>query len=84
MADTEAPPADAPAEEAPPAEAPAAEAPAAAAPRTTGKPAYWKFPPTEKVKVLEPEIDDVTKLSKDQLRSKKIRKSFETFSKIFF
>ena len=82
MADTEAPPTDAPAEESPPAEAPTAEAPAAAAPKSTGKPAYWKFPPTEKV--VEPEIEDVTTLSKDQLRSKQIQKSFETFSKIFF
>lgn len=67
MADTAAPPTDAPAEgEQPVAEpaAPVVEAP----PKPTG-PAYWKFPPVQKQKLTMLEVDEDTKLSRDQLKS---------------
>lgn len=66
MADTAAPPTDAPAEGAPPAEpaAPVVEEP----PKPTG-PAYWKFPPVQKQKLTMLEVDEDTKLSRDQLKS---------------
>lgn len=74
MAD--AAPADAPPAEGAPAEAPAeappAEEPAAPTgpPKTwkaSDKPQLWKFPPADKIVKIE--IDEETKLSKDQLKS---------------
>lgn len=64
MADTAAPPTEAPADGQPPAEAAAPEAP----PKPTG-PAYWKFPPVQKQKLTMLDIDDETTLSRDQLKS---------------
>lgn len=77
MADA-APPADAPPAEgegeAPPAEAAPVEPEPPAAPakpwKAADKPALWKFPPTEKRKPIVIEMDEATKLSKDQLKSK--------------
>jgi hypothetical protein len=67
MAD-EAPPAEVMAEES----APAPEAPAVPEGpkkpwKAADKPATWKFPPTQKIKPLE--VDEKTKLGKDQLKS---------------
>lgn len=85
--------ADAPAAEAPPAEAPAEAPPAeeapAPAPAPTGppktwkasdKPQLWKFPPQEKAPVIE--MDEETKLSKDQLKSKFIWTEISSISSL--
>lgn len=72
----EAPPADAPPAEA---EAPAAEPEAPGAPakawKSSDKPQLWKFPPADKI--IKIEIDEDTKLSKDQLKSEWIDDFFE-------
>lgn len=82
MADAaaEAPPADAPPAEGeapPPAEPEApAEAPAWNKPwKASDKPQLWKFPPADKIVKIE--IDEDTKLSKDQLKSEFIDDFFE-------